>query len=297
MNKEDKYIVFQSNNVPAVDIAGTAVVKAIAKQYPDRKIIVTSNFPEIWLHNPSVYRVYKLGQTPYFYEDYVKDRDTTIFAHDPMKHSEYLNGKSHLMDVWCKMCGAKWDGEKPSLHFTQRESEVAQRMTASDKPLFFIQPYEMTGLVGPNNWSWTKDIPVSIANQIVHKVSLEGYTPVVIKNENQSPLNGAVNLNMNIRQTLAALQYAEKILGVDSFIQAAAVALGKKATVTWFATHPKQNGYEENENIVIPVNTEMKNKIDGYNLAFDMDGKMLGENLNVTHFYNADDIVEKILKS
>ncbi len=126
---KSEYIVLQSHNTPAVDLAGTAVAAAIHKAHPNKKLIVTTNFPEIWLHNPNVWRVYRLGQTPYFFEDFVEGRETQMFIHDPTKSSDYVNSKKHLIEVWCDICKVPYNSELPSLHFTQRESEVAMRMT------------------------------------------------------------------------------------------------------------------------------------------------------------------------
>lgn len=199
----NEYIILQVNNTPTVDLAGTAVASAIKKHFPERKIIVTTNFPEIWLHNPDIYRVYRFGQTPYFHEDYIRGRETKIFAFDPTKSDAYVNNEKHLVEAWCDLCGVPFAGEKPSLHFTQRESEVAWRMTRTNRPLFFFQPYEMFGNVAHSGWSWPKDIPISVAHKISHEMSMAGYAPIMIKNQNQMQCT-RLTLQMSLRQTLAA---------------------------------------------------------------------------------------------
>lgn len=293
---DDKYIIFQSNNTPAVDLAGTAVVKAIKKTYPNHKIIVTTNFVEVWLHNPSVYRVYRLGQTPYFYQDFIKDKDTLIFAHDPTRDNQYINKEKHLTEVWCNMCGIKYNGELPSLHFTQRESEVAWRLTKTDKPLFFIQPFEMFGAVSPNGWSWPKDIPVSIINQISNEMSVEGYLPVIIKNQNQPPVSSAHVLQLNLRLTMAALQFSEKRLFIDSFLQVAAAAIDKPSVVTWLATHPNNNGYKIHNNIMANIKTNYKEEIDNYCHNLDFNQFILNKKIDTSEAYSKETIIQALLK-
>ena len=292
----EKYIIFQSNNTPSIDIAGTAVVKAIHKQYPDRKIIVTTNFPEIWLHNPNVYRVYRLDQTPYFYSDFVENKDSLIFAHDPTKEKDYVNKEKHIIETWCDMCGVKYNGELPSLHFTQRESEVSERLTKSDRPLFFIQPFEMFGPTDTNGWCWPKNIPVLLVGEIVRKMTQAGYLPVLIKNQNQPSIMGATNLQLNLRQTLAALQFSQKNLFIDSFLQAASVAVGKSSIVTWLSTNPKNNGYELNDNLIMKVDENLKESIDSYNPVFDFDNRIINKPVDTDQAFSSEEILNALLK-
>ena len=70
-----KYIVFHIEGGIGKNIMATAVVKAIKKQHPDREIIIVSPHSGLWLNNPDIYRIYLMGQTPYFYEDFIKDKD------------------------------------------------------------------------------------------------------------------------------------------------------------------------------------------------------------------------------
>jgi hypothetical protein len=120
---KDEYIVFHINGTPEKDLIGTAVVNSLHEAKPHKKIIVTTNFPEIWLHNPDVYRVFKFGATPYFYDDYIKDKETEVCAHDPYLTSDFLYEKKPVAEIWCNMIGIHYNGAKPSLHFTQREEE------------------------------------------------------------------------------------------------------------------------------------------------------------------------------
>ncbi len=294
---KSEYIVLQSNHTPAVDIAGTAVAEAIHKAHPEKRLIVTTNFPEVWLHNPHVWRVYKLGQTPYFFEDFVEGRDTQIFIHDPVKSSDFINGTNHLIKVWCDMCEVPYNNEKPALYFTQRESEVAMRMTQSERPLFFIQPYEMHGAVSQTGWSWPKDLPTDVAAKIVNKMVVAGYQPVLIKNQNQPAIAGAGILQMNLRLALAALQYSSKRLFVDSFMQAAAAALGKPSVVTWLSTHPQKTGYNMHTNIVARIDTDLKNILDQYHPLFDIDNKMINSHVDTSRAYDVDAIIKALLQS
>jgi len=71
-----KYVVFQISGGIGKNVIATAVVRAMNFKYPDRKIVILTAHPDIWINNPRVHRVIQFGQTAYFYDDYVKDKDT-----------------------------------------------------------------------------------------------------------------------------------------------------------------------------------------------------------------------------
>ena len=53
------------------NVAATAVITAYKKAKPKRKIIVVSAWPEVWINNPHIARFYRIGNTPYFYQDVI----------------------------------------------------------------------------------------------------------------------------------------------------------------------------------------------------------------------------------
>jgi len=73
---EEKYIVWHVEGGLGKNLAATALVTPLTQKYPDRKLVMIASYPEVFLNLPSVYRVYKMGSTQYFYNDYIKDKDT-----------------------------------------------------------------------------------------------------------------------------------------------------------------------------------------------------------------------------
>jgi hypothetical protein len=132
---EPQYILFNASGIPDKEILATAVVSSIKDEYPEGKIIVLSRNPEVWIHNPQVYRVYRLGVTPYFYEDYIKDKNSRIFWQDPYGADDAIHRRKNLIEVWCELCGVTWNRKDPRLYFTFREYEATRRMLAQKLPL------------------------------------------------------------------------------------------------------------------------------------------------------------------
>lgn len=124
----NKYIVFNSTGNPDKEISATAVVSSIKDTYPKELIIVISANPEIWLHNPNVFRVYRIGNTPYFYDDFIKEKDTRIFWQDPYSTDSAIHRSKSLIEAWCDLCKIQWNKKEPLLYFTFRELEATERM-------------------------------------------------------------------------------------------------------------------------------------------------------------------------
>ena len=118
----------RSTREPPASATGTAVANAINTKYPDRKLIVVTPWPEVYLNNPIVHRVFRPGHMPYFYEDYIKGKDTIVFKGEPYYNTGHLYNKQHLIQSWCQTHSLEFDDNlKPELFFTSVEIERVQR--------------------------------------------------------------------------------------------------------------------------------------------------------------------------
>ncbi len=57
---KEKYFIWHIQGGLGKNIAGTALVKTIKQTYPDRKLIMVTSWPEVYLNNPDVDRVYQI---------------------------------------------------------------------------------------------------------------------------------------------------------------------------------------------------------------------------------------------
>ena len=288
-----EYTILHINGAPEKDLVGTSVVNSIKEAHPDTKIVVVTHFPEIWLHNPDVYRVYRHGNAPYFYEDFVKDKKAKIFALDPYQTSDFIHKKKHLAEIWCDLLDIKYNGSLPKLYFTQREEEVAWRMTDTGEKFAIIQPFETHGF---NNLqtSWVKDLPFDVVQKVVNAMRSAGYSVIQINRGDQPTFAGVTPVQLNLRLTLAAMKHMDKGLFIDSFAQHAAAALGKPSVVTWTTGLPKVTGYDMHENVFAKINTSIKQKIDEYSPVFDVTGALASQSVNMNDAYSAEEIIEKL---
>ena len=65
------YSIFHVQGGLGKHVAATAVAQAIKNNHPDRKLIVVCAYPDIFINLNFVDRVFTLGNTSYFYQNYI----------------------------------------------------------------------------------------------------------------------------------------------------------------------------------------------------------------------------------
>ena len=243
------YNVFEVSIGLEYDLMATAVVRSLKHAQPERKIIVTTHNPEVWLHNPDVWRVYHLGSTPYFYDDFIKDKpDTVVYRQSPIDTNAFIHKEKHLIEIWCDLVGVPCIQKVPVLVFTHRENQAVSRMINRGKPIFLMQAFVgIPNTPYPN--SWARDIHPNVAQQIVNEMTNKGFHCVQIRRDDQPNMKGAETITLNTRMILCAIQFSSARLFVDSFAQHAAAGLNIPSSVQWVANDPKIFGYPLHHNI------------------------------------------------
>ena len=104
-NNMDKFLIWHIEGGLGKNVAATSLLPELAKKYKSRKIIVVASYPEVFLNNPHVYRVYRVGLTQYFYEDYILGKDTLVFRHEPYFQTGHILKQKHLVENWAELLG------------------------------------------------------------------------------------------------------------------------------------------------------------------------------------------------
>ncbi len=290
-----KYILFNSIGILEKDLIGTAVVHSLKQAYPHDSIVVVSNNPEVWLHNPNVYRVYKAGNTPYFYDDYVHEKDSVILWQDPYNTDDFLQKRNHIIEIWCDLCKIPYRKTRPQLFFTQREQEVTKKMLGLDKPthpLFIIQTHHENFPQIP--YIWNRDIPTKIAHAVVESMHKKGFQILHLRSGKEPVLPFAQSLNLDIRQIFCAINFSDARLFINSCTQHVAGALGKKSVVFWVSGDPLLSGYPLNTNIVPDSKSKLGQYIGNWNEIFATDDERLHTPFPIEDYYSADQIINNL---
>lgn len=249
-----KYVVFNPEGGLGKIIASTIVARNIKKTYPDRKLIVVTPWPEVYLNNPNVYRVYRPGLTPYFYRDFIQDRDTIVLKGEPYFSTKHLYNQQHLVKTWCEFHNLEFDETepiKPELYYTVAEVNriKGQLNNTSGKPLLLLQTNGGMYQGNPKDYCWTRDIPHNQAQILANELSKEYHIIHVTRPECQE-LENTERLGDTDKRTLMLLPaVVDNRLLIDSCLQHAAAALGMKSTVLWIGTKPNVFGYDIHDNI------------------------------------------------
>lgn len=250
----------------------SSVVNSYKKQYPHKRIVVSSAYPAIFHRNPNVGESLDLNKQQYFYKKYIHGKNVEIFAQEPYRTTSHMVNRRNLTDTWCDLVGVDKTCP-PSLHFNYREREiVARRMSQyREKPVLVFQPFG-----GPLNqelkYCWARDIHPELAQGMVD--TLKGkYDIIHICNPNHPVLDGAIRVDerMHPHIMFLILAFSDKRILVDSSLQHAASVMGLESTVFWVVTSPKQFGHDIHTNI-LPETVYSEGTADSYFFDYEITG-------------------------
>lgn len=240
-------IIFSIQGGLGKSVIGTAVCKAIRRQYPNCNLIVITGYPEVFTNNYDVSMAFTHGQESYFYSKYVENQEVKIFANEPYMVTEHILGQEHVIETWCKMNGIQYNGELPTVILNEREVNYFLNKLNTDKPIMVLQTHG-----GANNqevkYSWARDIPRNVILSVIEEFSSR-YAICHIRREDQIAFDNTIHVSDAFKGMATLIARSEKRLFMDSFAQHTAAALGKKSTVLWVCNKPEVFGYNIHDNI------------------------------------------------
>jgi ADP-heptose:LPS heptosyltransferase len=241
-------VIFQVDGGLGKSIMATAILKVIKKQYKKANIIVVTAFPDVFIGNPNVNKVFQQHQAVGFYKNYIHNKDTKVFVTDPYTTSDFITESNHLLKIWCDTFGLNYNGELPEIFLSKGEKEYFAPFYKLDKPIMAIQPNG--GAVGqPLKYSWTRDLPASVVNEVVSQFK-NNYAILHIKREDQLTYENTMGALDSWRSIAIMLTLSAKRLLIDSSSMHIATALNLPSVVGWIGTNSKVFGYDMHTNIV-----------------------------------------------
>ena len=266
-----KYIVWHIEGGLGKNIAATSLISSVKQTYKDRKLILVVSYPEVFLNHPDIHRVYRVGMTSYFYDDFIKDKDTIIFKHEPYFQSEHITKKKHLIENWCDLLGVKYEKQMPILYPNMIQKNIIYNWKR-DKPVMVIHsnggPLQQDSL-----YSWTRDMPYEIVDAIVQRYSNKYHIIQVGRDARQAaPGVEFIDLPLTNHELFSILPLSDKRVLIDSSLQHAAAAMKLKSTVLWVGTSSKNFGYDIHSNIIAKPPKGNVKMIDSYLFDYSFDG-------------------------
>ena len=249
---QKKYSLFLVQGGFGKHVASTAVAKCIKNNFPGRELIVVSVWTEIFQNLPFVDRVYQAGNTSYFYQTYVEDMDSLVFANEPYFTTDHVNKKLPLVQTWSKMYNLEYRGEMPEIKFNPLQRKSAKEFwpaRANGKPIMVIQTNG--GMYNEQRpYLWARDMPVALAQKLVDHYSDE-YHIFQITRPACEVLDDVEVIKdpMTNMELVSTLLHSEKRILIDSCMQHAAAALKIPSVVLWNGTSPEVFGWDMHTNI------------------------------------------------
>ena len=271
---EEKYFIWHIQGGLGKNIAGTALIKDIKTKYPDRKLIMVTSWPEVFLNNSDVDRIFQLGQAPYFYEDYIEGKDVIISKHEPYNQSDHITKKKHLVHNWCDLMDIEYKKQSPVI-LPNYPQGMLLGLWDRPKPIMVIQSGGGPMEGQKYSYSWTRDMPIEIAQEIVKKY-YQQYHIIQITRPNGYKLDNVERLDqkMSNMELFSLVVKAEKLALIDSCLQHAAAALNKKSTVLWVGTSPNVFGYNLHTNLTAKLPKKANQLIGSYTFDYQFENNI-----------------------
>ena len=270
----EKYFIWHIQGGLGKNIAGTALIKDIKAKYPDRKLIMVTSWPEVFLNNSDVDRIFQLGQAPYFYEDYIEGKDVIISKHEPYNQSDHITKKKHLVHNWCDLMDIEYKKQLPVI-LPNYPQGMLLGLWERPKPIMVIQTGG--GPMGGQrySYSWTRDMPLEVAQEIVKKY-YQQYHIIQITRPDGYKLDNVERMDqkMSNMELFSLVVKTEKLVLIDSCLQHAAAALNKKSTVLWVGTSPKVFGYDLHTNLTAKLPKRANQLIGSYTFDFQFENNI-----------------------
>jgi hypothetical protein len=272
----DKFLIFHIDGGCGKNIVATSVVKSIKAAYPEHKLIVVTGYPEVFLHNPNVWRVYKFGAIPYFYDDFILDKNSKILRMEPYHSEDLLYRRKSLSEIWCDVFNIPCIDKKPEIFLTDKETSFVKDKINKDGPILVIQTSGGAQTQG-HTYSWSRDLPNNFAQEIVDDVKKDFSKIFHVRRDDQPALRNTIQARDGLRVLFSLFALSDKFLCMDSMVQHAAAALNKKAVVGWISNSPVVFGHDIHDNILASGAESFRHRVDSYLESDDWTGGKIYE--------------------
>jgi hypothetical protein len=300
---DKKYCIFQVQGGLGKHIAATAVAQVIKKAYPDRELICVVAWPELWAALPFVYRAFPLGNTQYFYEEYIDGKDSLIFANEPYFTTPHINKTHRLVESWCSLYNLKYDGEQPVLKINPEQKKAIRNFY---EPKFEGKPFLLLHTNGglytnERPFCWSRDMPIEIATKVAQHFKKSHFVMQVTRpNSPKVEVDGVFVRSEQLSNTelCGLVELTDKRLLIDSSLQHAAAAFGLPSTVLWNATSSTIFGHSLHTNI--QAKEKPQKSLPGsylFDYQFDAnENEFPYEEDDLTDLYSIDQIIDSLEK-
>jgi uncharacterized phage-like protein YoqJ len=272
----DKYLIWHIQGGLGKNVAATSILPHLKEKYNDRKLIVVAAWPEIFLNNLLIDRLYAMGSTSHFYDDYINNKDTIMFRHEAYNQTAHINKSQHLIHNWCDLMELEYSEEKynPMIVLNYAQQQLPQRWDR-EKPTMVLHTNGGPFTGQKFSYNWARDMPHEIAQRIVEQ-NQEKYHIFQICRQDSFIIEGVERIDQQMSgiELFSLLATSTKRVLIDSCMQHAAAAFGLQSTVLWIGTSPTVFGYNIHKNIVAKETKIANQRIGSYMFDYQFDNNI-----------------------
>jgi hypothetical protein len=296
---DPKYVIAQCQGGLGKHVIFTAFLQVVQKAHPTSKIIVVCAWPELFASLPFVHRVFPLGNTQYFYSEYIEDQNSMIYAQEPYFWPTHINKTHSLIETWCLMYGLKYDGEQPVIKINAEQRKAIDnfyRPKFEGKPFLLIQS---NGGLWSNErgYCWSRDLPFDVATKVANHFKKSHFVMQLTRPSSPKIPDVFVrNEQLSNVELAGIVELSDKRLLIDSCCQHMAAAFGLQSTVLWNATSSTIFGHKLHTNI--QAKEKPKKSLPGsylFDYQFDAnENEFPYEDEDLGELYNIDQIIASL---
>jgi hypothetical protein len=296
---DPKYVIAQCQGGLGKHVIFTAFLQVVQKAHPTSKIIVVCAWPELFASLPFVHRVFPLGNTQYFYSEYIEDQNSMIYAQEPYFWPTHINKTHSLIETWCLMYGLKYDGEQPVIKINAEQKKAIRNFYEpkfEGKPFLLIQ--SNGGLfTNERGYCWSRDLPFDVATKVANHFKKSHFVMQLTRPSSPKIPDVFVrNEQLSNVELAGIVELSDKRLLIDSCCQHMAAAFGLQSTVLWNATSSTIFGHKLHTNI--QAKEKPKKSLPGsylFDYQFDAnENEFPYEDEDLGELYNIDQIIASL---
>ena len=292
----EKYVIWHVQGGLGKNIAASSLTKDIKQKHRDRKFILVCSFPEVFLNDPNIDKVYQMGNHPYFYENYIENKDVIIFKHEPYDQTGHITRQKHLIENWCDLLDIKYTNQQPFFPINYPQNKLSLQWVRQ-KPILLLHTTGGPFITQekPTPYEWTRDLPIELAQALVDKYSSK-YHIIQISKQGGYGLQNVERIDtpMSNMELFSLVGASQQRIFIDSCLQHVASALKLPSIVFWVGTSPKVFGYNLHKNITAKLPKHANQLINSYTFDYQFSNNNHEcPYLNVNEMFN----IEKILKN
>lgn len=229
-------------------LCATPLLRSLKKK---GKVVVSAVYPYIFAGNPNVDELIFVSEE----KDYKEVDSRNIYD---WAGKNGFTGK--LSEAWCRTYGERYDGDKLDYVISPQEKEWVLQNVETAIPFILIAPYsaipaiqypEIDQTSSSKKMTVIRDWFKDRWEELVKEIQKLGIQVFQVGGVGEELVGGcnAYYLGIDYRLTMALLERSIGFISVDSFLQHAGHAVGKKGVVLFGPSDPSITGHESNINL------------------------------------------------